>query len=514
MADIAKKYVDLTQLSYYDGKIKGWANSANQVAFKTVIKSTDGNSLYFYKKPGAVENTDTPDATISLGNADANVKLAALGTFVGATYNDVTKTWSFTGLDNSFDATTVVAALNELHTDIAAVASDLADLEAKVGEIPEDATATTVVGYAAEVADAAEQAAKDYTDDKIDALDTTADLTIASKTGKAITVTADIAEEDGVIKKGQGTDITFADVASTGAAEDVTNTAINGVTKDVSGTPVSTTNVQDTLEALKNLIDNADSDATLYAIETAGGLGSDILKAYELIQGGTPTIDQVTGKVTAVTGGTTVTNINIPKDYLVKNAEVKTVAAADKTAGGIFENDDAFAVGDKYIDFTVNTADGTGSGTEKHLYLNVDDLMAALSVEADATEIQLVLSATNQLSASVVDIAASKITYIAADATEGIARESVGAALTRLDADDTTTGSVRKIAKDAATAAVTALDTTSDVAIATVNGTTGAVTIAGSVSETDGIIGDGSADTVTLTPITQSEIDALFTVAP
>lgn len=511
MAEITKSYVDLTQLTYYDGKIKGWANSANQVAFKTVLKSTDGNNLYFYKKPNAVLGTDTPNATIALGGGDADTKLTALGTFVGATYSDANETWSFTGLDASFDATTVVGALNELHTDISAVASDLADLDAKVGEIPLGATATTVVGYAAEVADAAEQAAKDYADDKIEALDTASDVTIASQSGKVVTIAAGISETDGVIGAGSGTAITLADVASTGAAEDVTNTAINGVTKDVSGTPVSTTNVQDTLEALKNLIDNADSDATLYAIETAGGLGSDILKAYELIQGGTPTIDQVTGKVTAVTGGTTVTNINIPKDYLVKNAEVKTVTAADKAAGGIFENDDAFAVGDKYIDFTVNTADGTGSGTEKHLYLNVDDLMAALSVEADATEIQLVLSATNQLSASVVDIAASKITYIAADATEGIARESVGAALTRLDADDTTTGSVRKIAKDAAAAAVADLDTASDVAIATVNSTTGAVTITGSVSESNGVIGAGSADTVTITPITNSDIDALFT---
>lgn len=509
MAEITKSYVDLTQLSYYDGKIKGWANSEKQVAFKTVLKSADGNKLLFFKKPNATLS-DTADKEITLGNADADTKLTALGTFVGATYSDADEAWSFTGLDASFkNITTVVGALNKLHTDISAVAKNLADLDTRVGEIPAGATAKTVVGYAKEVADAAEQAAKDYADDKIEALDTASDVTIASQSGKAVTIAAGISETDGVIGAGSGTAITLADVASTGAAEDVTNTAINGVTKDVSGTPVSTTNVQDTLEALKNLIDNAGSDATLYAIETAGGAGSDILKAYELIQGGTPTIDQATGKVTAVTGGTTVTNINIPKDYLVKDAKVKTVTAADKAAGGIFENDDAFAVGDKYIDFTVNTVDGTGSGTEKHLYLNVDDLMAALSVEENATEIQLVLSATNQLSASVVDIAASKITYIAANATEGIARESVGAALTRLDANDTTTGSVRKIAKDAAAAAVADLDA-SDVAIATVNGTTGAITIAGSVSETNGIIGAGTANTVTITPITNSDIDALF----
>lgn len=83
--------------------------------------------------------------------------------------------------------------------------------------------------------------------------------------------------------------------------------------------------------------------------------------------------------------------INIPKDYLVKNAEVKTVETADTPVAG-------YKVGQKYIDFTVNTVDGTGN--ESHLYILVDDLIQALkagngiNVAADNT-ISVVIDANN-----------------------------------------------------------------------------------------------------------------------
>lgn len=61
--------------------------------------------------------------------------------------------------------------------------------------------------------------------------------------------------------------------------------------------------------------------------------------------------------------------INIPKDYLVKAAEVKTVTTADTPVTG-------YTVGQKYIDFTVNTVGGDGNAS--HLYILVDDLMQPL----------------------------------------------------------------------------------------------------------------------------------------
>ena len=61
--------------------------------------------------------------------------------------------------------------------------------------------------------------------------------------------------------------------------------------------------------------------------------------------------------------------INIPKDYLVKSGEIKTVAGANVPYSGA-------AVGDKYLDFVVNTHDTTnGSGQDTHIYIPVKDLV-------------------------------------------------------------------------------------------------------------------------------------------
>ena len=60
--------------------------------------------------------------------------------------------------------------------------------------------------------------------------------------------------------------------------------------------------------------------------------------------------------------------INIPKDYLVKSAVVKTSTGTGDPSG--------FPAGTKYIDFTVNTYDTeTGTGTESHIYLDIQSLV-------------------------------------------------------------------------------------------------------------------------------------------
>lgn len=57
--------------------------------------------------------------------------------------------------------------------------------------------------------------------------------------------------------------------------------------------------------------------------------------------------------------------INIPKDFVIKSASLNTSTGDNLPQEG-------FKAGDKYIDFVVNTADGTG---ETHIYLNVHDLV-------------------------------------------------------------------------------------------------------------------------------------------
>lgn len=59
-------------------------------------------------------------------------------------------------------------------------------------------------------------------------------------------------------------------------------------------------------------------------------------------------------------------SINIPKDYLVKSASLEEVTTANTPVTG-------YKVGDKYLDFVINTKDN--SGTAEHLYILVTDLI-------------------------------------------------------------------------------------------------------------------------------------------
>ena len=83
------------------------------------------------------------------------------------------------------------------------------------------------------------------------------------------------------------------------------------------------------------------------------------------------------------------TAINIPKDYLVKSAEVKVATGSDASG---------FPAGTTYIDFVVNTYDTiSGSGTESHIYLNVETL-----VKTHTAGNGISISDTNVISAKVV----------------------------------------------------------------------------------------------------------------
>lgn len=291
MATVDKVFLDLAGLQTYDGLIKNWANSANQAAYKSALKSADGNSLYLYKKPNAVLGTDTPDATISLVAGDSTIT------------------------------------------------------------VEEASTPTT--GY---------------------------------------------------------------------------------------------------------------------------------LKTYKIYQGNT--------SVPASLKGT----IDIPKDFLVKSGSV-VKDPTGQPAG-------------TYIALVINSRDA--SATDETIYINVADLCDAYTAAPNATEVQLAISNTNEISASVVKVDGSKITYkdeTSAGAGDG---ETVKAALTRLDGDNTTTGSVAKKIKDA----IDALDTSSDVGIASFTaGTSGSadvITLTGSVKEENGVIAAGTADTITLSTITTAQINNLF----
>lgn len=104
-------------------------------------------------------------------------------------------------------------------------------------------------------------------------------------------------------------------------------------------------------------------------------------------------------------------NIDIPKDYLVKSASIKTSTGDGDPSG--------FPAGTKYIDFVINTHDTiAGTGTESHIYLNVQDLVDAytpgngISI-SDSNEVSAKVVAANGLS---VDANGIKMSLASGDA--------------------------------------------------------------------------------------------------
>ena len=128
-----------------------------------------------------------------------------------------------------------------------------------------------------------------------------------------------------------------------------------------------------TIHGLDAKIDAIKSDSSLSISESAGS--GDVLKVYTLTQ-----------------GGTTVGNINIPKDFLVKSGTVEEVETADEPYSGA-------VVGDKYLDFVVNTYDAT-TGASSHIYIPVKDLTDVYT-GGNTTTINVSVGSNNQITASI-----------------------------------------------------------------------------------------------------------------
>jgi hypothetical protein len=108
-------------------------------------------------------------------------------------------------------------------------------------------------------------------------------------------------------------------------------------------------------------------------LESADGTGS-ILKTYTVKQ-----------------GGTSIGTIDIPKDFLVKSGQVKTVETAGQPYSGA-------VVGDKYLDFVVNAKDS--SVAESHIYIPVKDLTDVYTGGATST-VTVTVDSSNLITANV-----------------------------------------------------------------------------------------------------------------
>lgn len=139
---------------------------------------------------------------------------------------------------------------------------------------------------------------------------------------------------------------------------------------------------------------------------------SSVLKSYVLKQG-----TREVGK------------IDIPKDFLVKSAEVKTVETADVPYAGA-------QVGDKYIDLEINAK--TGSTEDSHIYIQIKDFFVPYKAGVTDT-ISVDIGSDNTISAIVRD--GSIITEKLADGAVLSAKIGDGQVVTAKIADNAVTTS-------------------------------------------------------------------------
>lgn len=112
----------------------------------------------------------------------------------------------------------------------------------------------------------------------------------------------------------------------------------------------------------KNTLDNLNTTLDDYevTVQKSATAETGYIATYKVMQGST--------QVGA--------SINIPKDYLVKSATMETCTTINNPVTG-------YMVGDKYLDFVINTKDNTG--TNEHLYILVSDLVDTYTAGAGLT---------------------------------------------------------------------------------------------------------------------------------
>lgn len=122
--------------------------------------------------------------------------------------------------------------------------------------------------------------------------------------------------------------------------------------------------------------------------------------------------------------------INIPKDFLVTAVTETplTVAAADKASGGVFENNNDFAVGDKYVRFTVNVKAG-GDDTPTYMYINLNSLVDEYTGDGNG----IVLGNGNVFSLKIDSTNANGLSVTSDGLKLGLASASTNGALASTD---------------------------------------------------------------------------------
>jgi len=294
------------------------------------------------------------------------------------------------------------------------------------------------------------------------------------------TLNGDETTAGSVAKAVKDLDDTLAAVAKSGDAADVSySNTTSGLTA---------TDVQAAIDEVAAASAGGVDSKTVYLQDESAGQ-SDYAKVYKLYQGANAP-DAQTDPAALI--GT----INIAKDKVVQDGHIVTVEDGVDSDGDTVP---AGTVDGTYVKLTLQNV-------TTPIYINVQDLIDVYTGGTTA-EATVAISATNEITVTINKIAATKVIYQAADEQQGTPEITVKG---KIDAIENEISQMATDVTQEISDAIGALDTPSDVAVATHTAATGAVTFAGSIAETDGVIAAGSADNVTFTPVTNAEIQALF----
>ena len=407
MAVTAKQYLDYAGLSQYDSLIKSYIDTADAKAIKTVLWDGTNEYIRFYKKENATL-ADTPDYSIAMSSADIANLQARVG--MSSTLN------SYESQTNLTDILNVLTGNSSTTGSVAKIASDEADaaetaaksytdtsIAALDADLDASGTAqhsgTFVVSGVTEVdgvitaVDSVEVEAAGAAAAAVAALDVS-EFALTSVANNVVTIKG-IKEVDGQIAIGDGAGISLEEVAYTGDAEDVSY--------DNTTSGLTSTDVQAALDEVAAQSAGGVASKTVYITETAGSTSDLYSKRYGIYQGST-------GSSSSPVVGEKLADIDIPKDMVVEDGSVVDVVFVEADSSLHEGSASGTDVTTEIKGSATATASDAGkyiklviaNATSNHLWIKATDLVDIYTAQQNATQIQLAIDNNNVISATVV----------------------------------------------------------------------------------------------------------------
>ena len=340
----------LDNLTQYDGLIKNYINEADAKSLKTV--ALEGNKLKFYRIEEPVGES-TPAYTIELPETDISGLLEKL---TGATEGNV-----------------IVANADGTVKDGGVALADLATKEA-LEEVSDIATEAKEAIEALNDTDTGVlKTAKDYADEKVKEL---ADGQVKTNKEAIEKLNGDESTE-GSLKKAVK-DSADAINAVIGDVEE--GKTVVGMIEDVIANGYDDTEVRELIGDVTTL-KTTEKDSVVGAINEVSDAVATAVDGAKVTISTDATTEGYLKTYTIKQGETEVGKIDIAKDLVV-------------TAGEVVVNPDGQSEG-TYIKLTI-------ANQEAPVYVNVKDLCDVYTAQASAAQIQLSISDTNEISATIV----------------------------------------------------------------------------------------------------------------